>query len=250
MSVTPAVDRAAHATATNVPCAAIVGAELARPGTASVTDTARTARRCIGFLIEIDACRRKIESNYEVRRAGQSARSSGYRNRRGFRRLTGAAHLACAIIILSVPVHVRMTSMTPVRLTRLAAVIFLVAFPATARAQRTWSWTGDGSVFAGYNYQERKFADFSAWESQNWLMGTGERLVGDGRFIVDTMISLEPFTIGKLVYASDLRISPGGSPQLFQTGESYQGVPLVNFQHPHDLVMSLGATYRYVRPRT
>ena len=34
-----------------------------------------------------------------------------------------------------------------------------------------------------------------------------------------------------------------GSPQLFQTGESYQRQPLLNYQHPHDLVMELGATY-------
>jgi hypothetical protein len=41
----------------------------------------------------------------------------------------------------------------------------------------------------------------------------------------------------------------GGSPQLFQTGESYQQVPYVNVQHPHDLFMGLGATYRIERPR-
>ena len=40
-----------------------------------------------------------------------------------------------------------------------------------------------------------------------------------------------------------------GSPQLFQTGESYQRTPIVNYQHPHDLLMELGATYRLERPR-
>jgi hypothetical protein len=69
-------------------------------------------------------------------------------------------------------------------------------------------------------------------------MGSGERLLGSGRLIVSTMISLEPFTMPK-----------EGSPELFQTGESYQRIPLVNYQHPHDLVMELGATYRFVRPR-
>jgi hypothetical protein len=38
-----------------------------------------------------------------------------------------------------------------------------------------------------------------------------------------------------------------GSPQLFQTGESYRGIPLVNRQHPHDALMGLGVTYRLVR---
>ena len=144
-----------------------------------------------------------------------------------------------------------------IRVTCAAALLFLLpGLAGTAGAQsaapaprQTWTWSGDGSVFLGYNYQQRRFADFSSWESQNWLMGMGERLVPGGRLIVHTMASLEPFTIGKLVYGGNRRIPAGGSPQLFQTGESYQGVPLVNFQHPHDLVMALGATYRQVRPR-
>ena len=37
----------------------------------------------------------------------------------------------------------------------------------------SWTWATDANVFAGYNYQERHFADFSAWESQNWFMGSG-----------------------------------------------------------------------------
>jgi hypothetical protein len=116
-----------------------------------------------------------------------------------------------------------------------------VAAPSYGQDARppAWTWSADANVFFGYNYQQRHFADFSSWESQNWLMGSGERLVGRGRLILDTMISLEPFTV-----------PAEGSPQLFQTGESYQRTPLVNRQHPHDLVMGLGATYRYVRPRT
>ena len=38
-------------------------------------------------------------------------------------------------------------------------------------------------------------------------------------------------------------MAAGGSPQLFQTGETYKGLPISEFQHPHDLVMGLGATY-------
>ncbi len=136
-------------------------------------------------------------------------------------------------------------------------LLFLWLLPDGAWAQETvagappaWTWSADGNVFAGYNYQQRHFADFSAWESQNWLMGTGDRYVGPGRLIVATMISFEPFTIGQWVYGGHARIPPtGGSPQLFQTGESFEGVPLVNFQHPHDLVMELGATYRMTRER-
>src|SRR6185503_12025169 len=96
-------------------------------------------------------------------------------------------------------------------------------------------------------------ANFSAWESQNWFMGEGQRPIGGGRLTIQGMLSLEPFTIGKLVYAGDSnpqRVPPtGGSPQLFQTGESFRNEPLVNFQHPHDLIMGLGASYRVERPR-
>ena len=141
------------------------------------------------------------------------------------------------------------------RLTRTAVLIFLCLGPAAVAAQGTvsgppsaWNWSADGNVFVGYNYQQRHFADFSAWESQNWFMGSADRYLGQGRLFINTMISLEPFTIGQWVYGGGLRIPPtGGSPQLFQTGETFQNVPLVNFQHPHDLWMQIGATYRLAR---
>lgn len=108
-----------------------------------------------------------------------------------------------------------------------------------------WKWTTDANAFFGYNYQQRRYADFAAWESQNWVMFDGTRRVGRGRLAIDGMFSLEPWTLGRLVYSGSLRLPPtGGSPQLYQTGESFRQVPLVNFQHPHDLVMGLGATYR------
>ena len=95
----------------------------------------------------------------------------------------------------------------------------------------------DGNVFFGLNDQRRRFADYSAWESQNWFMVAADRQSPKGRLSANLMLSLEPFTV-----------ADGGSPQLFQTGESYQGVPLVNFQHQHDLLMGLGVTYAITRP--
>ena len=113
--------------------------------------------------------------------------------------------------------------------------------------ERPWTWATDANVFVGYNYQQRLFADFAAIESQNWFMLAGTRKAGPGSLTVTGMLSLEPLTIGRLVYAGDggmsrvFAISPtgervafGGSPQIFQTGESWQQVPLVNVQHPHD----------------
>ena len=126
-------------------------------------------------------------------------------------------------------------------------------------ATTRWAWTSDANVFVGYNYQSRLFADFSAFESQNWFMLSGTRALGRGQLTVEGMLSLEPLTIGRFVYGGGARVygtSPTGervsfgvSPQLFQTGESYQGAPLVNSQHPHDLLMGLGATYRIQQPR-
>ena len=114
----------------------------------------------------------------------------------------------------------------------------------------SWTWTTDANAFFGYNYQQRKYADFASWESQNWIMLDASRRIGRGRLIIDVMASLEPWTIGRLVYADRIRLpATGGSPQLYQTGESYQQVPLVNFQHPHDLIMGLGMTYRVERER-
>jgi hypothetical protein len=126
----------------------------------------------------------------------------------------------------------------------------------------SWTWATDANVILGYNYQERLFADFWAWESQNWAMASGTRTLGPGRFSVQGMLSLEPWTIGRFVYAQGAdgraqrlfafndareRKPLGGSPQTFQTGESYLGSPLINYQHPHDLLMNAGASYQFGR---
>jgi hypothetical protein len=69
-------------------------------------------------------------------------------------------------------------------------------------------------------------------ESQNWFMPMAFRKVGPGTLQLRAMVSFEPFTF-----------PPGGSPLLFQTGETYKGQPLIDRQHPHDLWMELSATY-------
>jgi hypothetical protein len=95
-----------------------------------------------------------------------------------------------------------------------------------------WHWTEDASAFFGFNAQERKFRDFHAWESQNWLMVDGTHRIASGTFRATAMTSLEPFTLKKI-----------GSPQVFQTGETFHSAPLIDYQHPHDLIMGLGADY-------
>ena len=122
------------------------------------------------------------------------------------------------------------------------AVLGLLAFilsTAAALAQEpphqhvtsdVWQWGIEGNVFTGYNYQYRKFTDFDEIESQNWLMTSLSKTFSSGAaFELVGMFSLEPFTLRDI-----------GSPQVFQTGETYQGAPLIDYQHPHDLFMNLG----------
>ena len=114
------------------------------------------------------------------------------------------------------------------------ALCLLTAAPAIAQTPQTgWQWAVDANAFFGFNYQRRKFRDFHAWESQNWLMGHGERPAAGGTLFITSMFSLEPLTVADL-----------GSPQVFQTGETFRRAPLIDYQHPHDLVMGLGAEYR------
>ena len=109
--------------------------------------------------------------------------------------------------------------------------------PALARAPalETWQWHVDANAFFGVNHQDRQFRDFTAWESQNWLVGMGERPAGRGALTLSSMLSLEALTLKDL-----------GSPQVFQTGETFGRPPsaLIDYQHPHDLVMGLGGQYR------
>jgi hypothetical protein len=112
------------------------------------------------------------------------------------------------------------------------------AHPA-AQATPAWTWSWDANVFLGWNYQARKFRDFQKVESQNWLMGGLERPFVRGRLRLHSMLSFEPFTI-----------QPLGSPQVFQTGETYQHAPLIDYQHPHDLFMDLGVSWSRAFTRT
>lgn len=88
-----------------------------------------------------------------------------------------------------------------------------------------------GDVKLGVNSQGGT-RGITKFESQNWIMPMAFRRVGAGTLQLRGMFSLEPFTF-----------SPGGSPELFQTGETYKGQPLIDKQHPHDLFMELSATY-------
>jgi hypothetical protein len=122
----------------------------------------------------------------------------------------------------------------------------LLSLFAVQSAAQDWTVSADANVFVGYNYQQRKFADLTAWESQNWFMLSGTRDDNAGQLTLNLMMSLEPLTVGHWVDLAGTRVDAGGSPQLFQTGESYHQIPLSNMQHPHDLFMEIGASYRLI----
>ena len=71
--------------------------------------------------------------------------------------------------------------------------------------------------------------------SANWGMLGATHSAGRGSILLRTMVSLDPVTVTKR-----------RSPLLFQTGESAYGKPIVDGQHPHDLLMELSV--QYARP--
>jgi mono/diheme cytochrome c family protein len=101
-----------------------------------------------------------------------------------------------------------------------------------------WHWMKDdwmimahGNLIAGFNHQGGARGVNKA-ESQNWFMLMAERDAGPGRLMLRGMFSAEPWTTPRR-----------GFPELFQTGETFEGRPIIDAQHPHDLFMELAAAY-------
>lgn len=94
-----------------------------------------------------------------------------------------------------------------------------------------WMTMVHGYAFLNANRQggpsgEREF------DSQNHFMFMGMRSLGGGKASLLGTFTLEPATI-----------PAGGSAELFQRGETYRNVPLIDRQHPHDLFVQLGAAW-------
>jgi hypothetical protein len=99
-----------------------------------------------------------------------------------------------------------------------------------------WDLMAHGVVFVDYNQQGGPRGAAKA-ESVNWLMLMEQHKLGQGSILFREMFSAESLT------------SPHpGFPELFQTGETYHGQPLVDHQHPHNVFAEL-ALY-YTRPIT
>ncbi|MFZ5477851.1 MAG: hypothetical protein ACOZNI_13840 [Myxococcota bacterium] len=95
-----------------------------------------------------------------------------------------------------------------------------------------FDWMAHANVFAMYDWQGSERGD-GEFGSANWVMAGVGRGVGSADFDARAMLSLEPVTVG-----------PEGYPLVGQTGESWQGEPLTDRQHPHDLLMEASLRYR------
>ncbi len=114
--------------------------------------------------------------------------------------------------------------------------------PATVHAHEWmvmrggWMLMAHGAIFADYNQQGGPRGAGKA-ESVNWAMTMEQHKLGRGTILLRQMFSAESLS------------SPHpGFPELFQTGETYHGAPLVDHQHPHNVFAELSATYS--RPLT
>jgi hypothetical protein len=90
-----------------------------------------------------------------------------------------------------------------------------------------WLLMFQGNLAAGYNHQASDRGD-EQLTALAWLMAMASRPALGGELGLRVMLSPEPFLL------------PGdGYPLLLQTGETWQGEPLRDRQHPHDLFMEL-----------
>lgn len=105
-----------------------------------------------------------------------------------------------------------------------------------------WMLMLHGNLFLRYTATDI-FKSGSRGESKisapNWLMGMAQRKVGKkGLFVFRLMVSADPLTEGG-----------NGYPLLYQSGETWKDEPLVDRQHPHDLIseLAIGYTHSFTR---
>jgi hypothetical protein len=94
-----------------------------------------------------------------------------------------------------------------------------------------WDLMAHGVVFLTYNQQGGPRGAGKA-ESVNWLMVMEQHKAGKGTLLFRQMFSAESLTAPH-----------PGFPEIFQTGETYHGEPLVDHQHPHNVFAELSAYY-------
>ena len=91
-----------------------------------------------------------------------------------------------------------------------------------------WMLMVHGSVSTQYTKATGPRGDDKIYAT-SMAMLMAERPTSFGRIQLKTMLSLEP------------AMEPSGYPNLFASGETANGLPLIDRQHPHDLFMELAA---------
>jgi hypothetical protein len=99
------------------------------------------------------------------------------------------------------------------------------------RQKGEWMLMVHGSAFV-LDTQQTSGRGGDKFFSTNWVMPMAQRKFGPGQLTLQGMFSLEPATITGERY-----------PLLFQQGETAYGSPIADGQHPHNVVMGLGAYY-------
>lgn len=103
---------------------------------------------------------------------------------------------------------------------------------ATHKMFGAWTAMIHGVAFGQYDDQGSDRGDRQLG-IVDWEMLMLMRNIGTGKLHLHAMASLEPATLGAKGY-----------PLLLQTGESYEGQPLHDRQHPHDAIMELAAMFQ------
>jgi len=96
-----------------------------------------------------------------------------------------------------------------------------------------WDLMAHGVVFVDYNQQGGPRGAGKA-ESVNWAMLMQSHVFAGGTILFREMLSAESLTAPH-----------PGFPELFQTGETYHGEPLVDHQHPHNVFSELALDYTH-----
>lgn len=104
---------------------------------------------------------------------------------------------------------------------------------AIHRQSRGWNFMLHENLFVHVIKEGGSRGD-EQFGSTNWVMGMAQRPLAGGPLTFRGMISLEPLTVGECGY-----------PTLLATGETCDGEPLHDRQHPHDLFMELAAEYKH-----
>jgi hypothetical protein len=107
---------------------------------------------------------------------------------------------------------------------------------------KKWNLMFHGSIFFRYNHQDitnkgmRSDSLTDRFDAPNWIMIMANRKVNKhGLLAFSLMLS-----------ADELVMGGNGYPLLFQSGETSDGKPLVDRQHPHDFISGLSAAYTHM----